>query len=199
MPKDIADLSARLDTIGLLLLDITGVADVIPVEAAWMASACASDDGRVDETFDYRDPELIRKANEAWYALAQEYQLLNQSREFLLSFTFSGPDEFPDVRWGMVRLKAEWDIIGAGTANGLLGGPYGRPGFVMVSKAGYTVVAGTTWQDGIGVLAVPNPHRASAIRKHMLNTPKSSVSAKEYLNIQQWLSRQPRDVRRAPS
>jgi hypothetical protein len=199
MPIDIADLSARLDVTGLLLLDITGAANVIPADAAWMASACGSDDGRVDETFDYRDPELVPKANKAWYALAQEYQLLNESREFLLSFTLSDPDEFPDVRWGLVQLKAEWDIIGAGTANGLLGGPYGRPGFVMLSTAGYTVIEGTTWQDGIGVLAVPNPHRASAIRKYMVNTPKMSVSEEEHANIQRWLSRPPRNVRRAPS
>ncbi|MFJ6141594.1 hypothetical protein [Kitasatospora sp. NPDC092286] len=179
-----------------MLLDVAGAADVIPANAAWMASACRPDDGRFDEEFDFQDTELVQKANEAWLAMAQQYGLLDQSQEFFLSLTIPGPNGFPVVRWGLVQLKDEWDLMGTGTANGLLGGPYGRPGFVMLSKAGYTVVAGTTWQDGIGVLAVPNPHRASAIRNFMEKTPRGSVSEEEYANIQNWLSRPPRNVRR---
>nr|BEK62897.1 hypothetical protein KPHV_01240 [Kitasatospora purpeofusca] len=196
MPLERSDLSTRCTAAGLILLDITGAADVIPVEAAWMASACGPDDGRFDQEFDFQDSELVQKANEAWFAMAREYELLDQSQEFFLSLTIPGSDGSPDVRWGLVRLKDEWDIMGAGTANGLLGGPYGRPGFVMLSKAGYTVVAGTTWQDGVGVLAVPNPHRASAIRKFMTRTPRGSVSEVEFDNIENWLSRPPRNVRR---
>jgi hypothetical protein len=189
MPIDIADLSARLDASGLSLLDSVGVTNVIPVEAAWMAASCTDDDGRIDKIFDFHDPELVRKANEAWYALAQEYQLLDEDGEFLLSCTLSCPSESLDVRWVLVRLKSEWDIIGAGAANGVLGGPYGRPGFVMLSKVGYTLIAGTTWQDGISVLVVPNPHLASGIRKYMANPSKELLSEGEYINIRQWLSR----------
>lgn len=199
MSLDRVELSTQCNTAGLVLLDIAGATDVIPANAAWMASACGPNDGRFDEEFDFQDPELVRKANGAWFAIAQEYGLLNQSREFFLSLTIPGSGRFPDVRWGLVRLKDEWDIMGSGTENGLLGGPYGRPGFVMLSKEGYTIVAGTTWQDGISVFAVPNPHHASAIRKFMTKTPKGSVSEEEHANIQNWLSRPPRNVRRTSS
>ncbi|WP_157815664.1 hypothetical protein [Kitasatospora sp. CB02891] len=197
MPLNRAEISALCDAAGLILLDIAGVTDVIPADAAWMASACGSDDGRFDEEFEFQDPDLVRNANEAWFAIAQRHRLLDQRREFLLSLAVLESDRFPVSRWALVKLKDEWDIIGAGTANGLLGGPYGRPGFVMVSKTGYTVVAGTTWQDGISIISLPNPHRASAIRKFMTRTPEGSVTDEEYENIQNWLSRPPNDTGRA--
>lgn len=181
-------LLSGLSEAGLEMIDLNATDWSLPVEAAWMATACSPEEGRVDRLIAFDDPRLVETANEVWWNLAQEYRLFVPDGAFLLSVTIG--DEVP--RWASVRLKAEWDLFGAGTENGLLGGPRGRPGFVMCSRDGRVVIGGTTWHDNIGILAIPHSHRANAIRKYavgMLNSPRTSLD--DLGKVREWLDRDP--------
>jgi hypothetical protein len=160
-------IEASLRTAGIAMLDFSWPFSALPASAAWMLAACLPEDGRVDRTFDLDEPDVVPKANEAWWELAVEYGLLDADRAFLVSV---GPvDEVDPARphWARVRLEQQWNVVGAGIDNGVLGGPPGRPGFVMLSLDEGVLIGGTTWQDSIGIIALPNPAAASAIRKFM--------------------------------
>lgn len=160
-------IEASLWTAGIAVLDFSWPSHALPASAAWMLSACLPEDGRIDLTFDLDEPDLIAKANDAWWKLVVEYGLLDEDRRFLVSV---GPmdHEIPArPHWARVRLERDWDIVGQGVDNGVLGGPPGRPGFMMLSLNEGVLIGGTTWQDSIGIMALPNPISASAIRKFM--------------------------------
>lgn len=152
---------------GITTRDFSWSSPTLPASAAWMLTACLSEDGRVDRLFDLDEAGLIEKANRAWWELVVEYGLLDQDRSFLVSV---GPvdHEIPArPHWARVRLENDWDIVGGGTENGVLGGPSGQPGFVMMSLDESVLIGGATWQDSISIIALPNPLAASAIRKFM--------------------------------
>ena len=152
---------------GITTKDFSWSSATLPASAAWMLAACLPEDGRVDRTFDLDETDLIRKANGAWWEFVVEYGLLDQDRNFLVSV---GPvdQEIPArPHWTRVKLEHDWDIVGMGANNGVLGGPSGRPGFVMLSLNESLLIGGTTWQDSIGIIALPNPVDASAIRRFM--------------------------------
>jgi hypothetical protein len=158
---------ASLRTAGIAVLDFSWPSPEVPASAAWMLAACLTEDGRVDHYFDFDEPDLVAKANAAWWQLAVEYGLLDADRAFLVSV---GPlDEEDPARphWARVRLEQQWNVVGADVDNGVLGGPPGRPGFVMLSLDEGVLIGGTTWQDSISIIALPNPAAASAIRKFM--------------------------------
>jgi len=158
-------IEASLRTAGIAVLDFKWPPPTLPASAAWMLTACLPEDGRIDYTFDLDEPDLIERANDAWWQLVVEYGLLDADRRFLVSV---GPvdQEIPArPHWARVRLERDWNIVGGGVDNGVLGGPAGRPGFVMLSLDESVVIGGTTWHDSIGIIALPNPVAASAIRK----------------------------------
>ncbi|MFG2045657.1 hypothetical protein [Dactylosporangium sp. NPDC048998] len=158
-------IEASLQTAGIAMLDFIWPSSTLPASAAWMLTACLPEDGRIDRVFDLDEPDLTGKANGAWWELVVEYGLLDEDRNFLVSV---GPvdQEIPArPHWARVRLEHDWNIVGGGTDNGVLGGPPGRPGFVMLSLDEGVLIGGTTWHDSIGIIALPNPVAASAIRK----------------------------------
>jgi hypothetical protein len=160
-------IEASLRTAGISVLDFMWSAPTLPASAAWMLTACGLEDGRIDCILDLDEPDLMRKANIAWWQLVAEHGLLDQDRSFLVSV---GPvdQEFPaKPHWARVRLEADWDIIGGGTDYGVLGGPPGRPGFVMMSLDESVLTGGTTSQDSISVIALPRPAAAKAIQKFL--------------------------------
>lgn len=147
------------------MLDFVWPMPSLPADAAWMLTACLPEDGRVDRTFGFDEPDLIGKANDAWWQLAVQYDLLDGDRKFLVSVGPTDDDVPARPHWARVRLEQEWNVVGGGADQGVLGGPPGRPGFVMMSLDEGVVVGGTTWDDAIGVIALPRPAAASAIRK----------------------------------
>lgn len=160
-------IETSLQIVGIAVQDYSWPSPALPASAAWMFAACLPEDGRVERTFDLGETDLIEKANSAWWELVVEYGLLDQDRSFLVSV---GPvdEEIPArPHWSRVRLERDWDILGGGANNGVLGGPSGRPGFVMLSLDETILIGGTTWYDSIGIIALPNPLDASAIRKFM--------------------------------
>jgi hypothetical protein len=56
--------------------------------------------------------------------------------------------------------------MGAGAA-GHLGIHSGHPGFFMLSVDGAAVVVGTTWEAGIGAIAVPDPAARKSTRDYL--------------------------------
>jgi hypothetical protein len=151
---------------GIAIQDYLWPSPTLPASAAWMLTACLPEDGRVDRTFGLDETDLIGKGNGAWWELVVEYGLLDHDRSFLVSV---GPvdHEIPArPHWARVRLERDWDILG-GAVDGVLGGPSGHPGFVMLSLDEKILLGGTTWHDSIGIIALPNPLDAGAIRKFM--------------------------------
>jgi hypothetical protein len=160
-------IETSLETAGINMQDFLWPSAALPASAAWMLTACTAEDGRVDRVFDLDETDLIQKANGAWWDLVVEYGLLDEGRNFLVSV---GPvdHEIPaSPHWARVRLGRDWDILGRGADNGVLGGPPGRPGFAMSSLDESVLIGGTTWHDSIAIIALPNPAAASAIRKFM--------------------------------
>lgn len=158
-------IEASLQTAGISMLDFVWPASGLPADAAWMLTACLPEDGRIDRIFDLDEPNLIGKANDAWWQLVVEFGLLDKDRRFLVSVGPVDQDIPARPHWARVRLEHDWNVVGRGVDNGVLGGPPGRPGFVMLSLDEGVLIGGTTWHDSISIIALPNPAAASAIRK----------------------------------
>jgi hypothetical protein len=143
-----------------------GTPGALPVDAAWEAVSCRSEDGRRDLTVEVTDPQLLGKANSAWFQLACECNLWrSEEREFLLGVDIAEDGDDAMQRWARVRLMDEWDVMGVGAESHLFGWGSGCPEFIMMSLSGDVVLNGTTWGNrDIGVLAVPHPERARPIR-----------------------------------
>ena len=145
-------IEASLRTAGISVLDFIWPVPTLPASAAWMLAACDLEDGRIDRVLGLDEPE---------------HGLLDQDRVFLVSV---GPvdQEIPAVpHWARVRLETDWNIAGGATDYGVLGGPPGRPGFVMMSLDESVLIGGTTWQDSISMIALPGPAAAGAIQKYL--------------------------------
>ncbi|MEU4216597.1 hypothetical protein [Actinoplanes sp. NPDC026623] len=158
---------ASLRTAGIEMVDFDWSAVTLPASAAWMLFACSHEDGREDAVFVFDDPALVESANAAWWTLAKTGGLLTGVSEFLVSV---GPvdAEIPArPHWARVRLMKDWNVIGAGTDHGVLGGPPGRPGFVMMSLDERVIVGATTGDGFISVVRVSDPAGAAPIRRAM--------------------------------
>ncbi|MFG2045010.1 hypothetical protein [Dactylosporangium sp. NPDC048998] len=164
---DVQEITSSLAAAGIVVINFTWNSSRIPAAAAWMISACSAEDGRLDEVFDLSDPRLIENANAAWWRLATEYRLFDERHEFLLSVGPTDGEIPASPHWARVRLHDDWDILGRGAAKGVLGGPPGHPGFVMLSLDGGVAVGGDTWDDSISIIVLPDPFNASAIRRGM--------------------------------
>jgi hypothetical protein len=91
---------------GITVRDYWWTSPELVSDAAWMFAACLDEDGRVDRIFDLDEPGLIGKANDAWWELVIEYDLLDQDRNFLVSV---GPldEEIPTrSHWARVRFES---------------------------------------------------------------------------------------------
>jgi hypothetical protein len=158
---------ASLRTAGLEVVDFNWTAVTLPASAAWMLSACSVEDGREDVEFMFEDAALVERANAGWWNFAKAGGLIDEDGEFLVSV---GPvdGEIPaKPHWARVRLMKEWNVIGKGVDHGVLGGPVGRPGFVMMSLDERVIVGATTWDGFISVMMVSDPLNAAPIRRAM--------------------------------
>ncbi|MFF4315015.1 hypothetical protein [Streptomyces sp. NPDC001507] len=136
---------------------------------------------------------MIEKANDGWFRLALDHGFLGDDREFLLGVNHADDDSVPVLRWARVRLVEEWDIMGAGVATGMLGSAAGFPEFAMLSLDGSVILRGTTWQEFIGSLVVPDPHRVQIIRDYVARRSASPrTPAAERAEGEAWLRAFPR-------
>ncbi|MEU1625329.1 hypothetical protein ABZ746_08340 [Streptomyces sp. NPDC020096] len=183
-------LSKALVRAGIRFLSIDATPATLPVRAAWIASSCGRSDGRRDIVFNAGDADIVSNANLSWFSLASEIGLFSEPNgEFLLGVDLADDKSTPILRWAKVELMDSWDIMGAGAANGILGSGVGRPEFVMMSTNGGVVMRGTTWEDGIGVLVVPAPHRVKLMRDYverLASNPRADLherrSASEWIH-----------------
>ncbi|MCX5327918.1 MULTISPECIES: hypothetical protein [unclassified Streptomyces] len=159
------ELSRKLSSAGLEFLGIQAPTMTLPPDPLWMISACGEHDGALDEFFDFGQDDLIDAANAAWFKMANGIGVVGSGREFLLSINIASGHEWPVLRWARVRLGRVWDVMGAGTESGILGGPRGRPGFVMLSLRGNSALAGMTWEEEgqIAIRGISDLRRAKPI------------------------------------
>lgn len=172
---------APLKRAGLEVLEGGVPCTALPVSVmSAMASCTHEETGRQDAFVGFDDQQLIEQANRGWYALATSFGLFDASREFLLALPAHRYNPRVDLYqpriWRRVRLLDAWDVMGAACAirrgrsvlgydDCLLGSRSGRPEFAMLSLDSTVAVVGTTWQDGIGSLAVPNPGDTEPARR----------------------------------
>ena len=150
---------------------------VLPVRAVGAASSYSPEPGVRGFCLAYDAPRLVEQANQQWHELAISIGLFDENREFLLALPSAplSPQQLrrrmiagPPVHfaWRRVRLLERWDIMGAG-AVGHLGIHSGHPGFFLLSVDGAAVVVGTTWEAGIGAIAVPDPAARKSTRDYL--------------------------------
>jgi hypothetical protein len=191
-PVKEAEFAASLARAGLQWCAAEGADGTLPVAAAWLATSCRREDGRRDETVRRDDPRLIEKANDGWFRLALDYGFLGDDREFLLGVNRADDNSEPILRWARVRLLQEWDIMGSGAATGVLGSAAGFPEFAMLSLDGNVILRGTTWQESVGSLVVPHPHRVKIIRDYVVRrSANPRTSAAERAEGEAWLRTHP--------
>ncbi|WP_344475943.1 hypothetical protein [Nonomuraea monospora] len=89
----------------------------------------------------------------------------------------------------MVELHDTWDLAGAGAASGVLGSGHGHPGFAMSATDSSVFVAGTVWQDSIGVAVVPQPHRSPMLQELARRNLAGRRTAEEREDLLKWLAR----------
>jgi hypothetical protein len=187
-----AEFAASLLDAGLQWCAAEAVGGALPVAAAWLATSCRREDGRRDETVRRDDPQLIEKANDGWFRLARDHGFLGEDREFLLGVNHADDESVPILRWARVRLLQEWDIMGAGAATGILGSAAGLPEFAMLSLDGNVILRGTVWQESIGSLLVPDPHRVKIIRDYVeRRSANPRTPAAERAEGEAWLRTHP--------
>ncbi len=86
-----------------------------------------------------------------------------------------------------MRLGADWNV--AGDRPTTINGPT-WDGLITMSVNGDVIVEGSTGQRETDVLAVPNPHKASAIRHYVeFMLRNGELSGVEADNVRNWLAR----------
>ncbi|MFF1816477.1 hypothetical protein ACFVWG_04230 [Kribbella sp. NPDC058245] len=133
------------------------------------------------------------KANADWFELATRFGLFSAESHFLLAISVPHPKAVDDTdveaAWGLVELLDGWDIMGAGCAAGITGGPFGHPAFVMSALDGTVFLQGTVWQDSIGTCVLPSPNRVQSLRDvARLNIGDSYRTAAENEDTIAWLA-----------
>ncbi|MEV3987925.1 hypothetical protein AB0J57_03365 [Streptomyces sp. NPDC049837] len=189
-------LAELLAQAGLRFCGVDRTLGTLPVKAAWLSVSCRREDGRRDLVVPRDDAQLLAKANSAWSQLATESGLLGgEEREFLLGVDFAEPESSPILRWVRVQLMEDWDVMGAGVESGLLGSGAFCPEFVMMALDETVVLRGTTWEQRIGVLTVPHPHRVEMIRTYverLAANPRTEPA--ERTIAENWLTHHPKGV-----
>ncbi|WP_162889978.1 hypothetical protein [Streptomyces olivoreticuli] len=172
---------APLRRAGLEVLEGGAPETPLPAFAVGAAISCSPETGRRDAYFDYDSPNLVERANHAWYELATSSGLFGTDREFLLAlpanrYSAKAASRHRRSLWRRVRLLDNWDVMGAACAirlgmsehgypEHLLGSRAGRTEFAMLSLDSTAVVLGTTWEAGISSLAVPNPGDTEPVQR----------------------------------
>ncbi|MFF7590495.1 hypothetical protein ACFZCK_23710 [Kitasatospora purpeofusca] len=105
-------LSARLADSGLILVRVEETVTTCPPSAAFAATGCGPEDGRVDTVVEYDTPDPLGDVNRAWFAQATRFGLLGDTGEFLLLVNMHDDPYDGDLRWARVRLGADWNVAG---------------------------------------------------------------------------------------
>ncbi|MFI0824398.1 hypothetical protein ACH4Q7_08075 [Streptomyces roseolus] len=175
-------LSATLASFGISLQGIEETVKTCPPEVAGLATSCGPEDGRVDEVIHYDSPTQFRDVNDAWMRLATRFGLLGTERQFLLCVR---ADDASDAVWARVRLGDDWNI--AGRVPNAIRGPW-TGGLLTMSLSGSVVVLGTTYQEYMSVLALPDPHRVPVLRRYaQYMIEQGDLSEPERENVAAWL------------
>jgi hypothetical protein len=177
----------------------------LPVFAVAATVGCGQETGRRDAYVGFGEPDLIGQANRGWYELAVSFGLFGADREFLLALPAHRYHPRVDLCqpyvWRRVRLLDDWDVMGAacgirrgrsvlGFDDCLLGSRAGRPEFSMLSLDSTVSVVGTTWQGGIGSLAVPDPGDTEPVRRLIDYEASQAEDMRERrLDAMAWLRR----------
>lgn len=188
---DLQERIRRLSLAGVEVIRPWPISDVAvtPPDVAWSAAACGKDSGRQDRAVDYADPDRVRKGNTAWSELAHEFGLMSGDGTFLLSLPVQ-PEPGAAQQWFEVRLGGEWDLVGVGAEQRVLGYGHGDPSFVTHSVDGRALIAATWYETCFSILAIPDPHRSSALRKSARNCIDNvEWPAERRLAAQAWLER----------
>ncbi|MFD5088850.1 hypothetical protein ACFVYP_40305 [Kitasatospora sp. NPDC058201] len=98
-------LSARLAESGIHLVGLEETVTSRPPSAAFAATGCGPEDGRVDFRVEYDSPDPLGDVNRAWYALATRFGLLDGTREFLLWVDLHDGPDAADLRWARVAME----------------------------------------------------------------------------------------------
>ncbi|MFI5982409.1 hypothetical protein ACIBEA_16185 [Streptomyces sp. NPDC051555] len=184
--KTFEDLATTLALSGITLLGIDETVTSCPPDAASQTTACGPWDGRVDEVVEFDSPDPLQAVDEAWWRLACQFDLFGAEGEFLLLVNLHDDPYDSDSYWARVRLQEKWTVAGSNSST--INGP-SLDGLITMSPTGTVIIEGSTYQDYMSVLAVPSPHRASAIRKFtefMLREHK--LSADEAESVARWLA-----------
>ncbi|MFC5664559.1 hypothetical protein ACFP3U_16390 [Kitasatospora misakiensis] len=137
---------------------------------------------------EYDSPDPLGDVNRAWFAQATRFGLFGDTGEFLLWVDIHDEPYGGDLRWARVRLGPNWNI--AGDRPTTINGPT-RDGLITMSVHGDVIVEGSTGQHNMEVLAVPNPHKASAIRHYVeFMLRDGELSGVEAENVRNWLGRE---------
>ncbi|MEV6976264.1 hypothetical protein [Kitasatospora sp. NPDC093806] len=180
-------LSVLLAASGLILVGLEETVTSCPPNAAFAATGCGPEDGRVDIVVEYDGPDPLGDVDRAWFAQATRFGLLGDSGEFLLQVNVHDDPYDADLRWARVRLGPQWSVAGDRTTT--INGPT-RDGLITMSLRGDVIVEGSTGQENMRVLAVPNPHRASAIRHYVgFMLQDGRLSGVDADNVRNWLAR----------
>jgi hypothetical protein len=158
---------------------------VTPPDVAWSASACGRESGRRDRAFDGTDAERVDRGNAAWLQMAQQFGLFDSDGSFLVSVATGAGDELLP-QWFQAKLMDNWDLIGTGAREGVLGFGWSVPAFVMHSVDGNVLIAASTYETSFSVFVVPHPMESSVLRR----------SAEEWLKRSDWPSDRQSSARR---
>ncbi|WP_407937050.1 hypothetical protein [Kineosporia babensis] len=168
------DIAADLTAAGLQFIERLTIefADLLPpLESPASCHPTEHNHGRFDsspdKTAQVDDPDGTAKINAGWWQMADEFGLLDESREFALAVDVSdmGSVESEYV-WVRVRLAETWDIAGSGSA--VLRGWFGThftdrylPEFTMHSLDQKMLLQTAIWGDGSVSTIVIRPDRAA--------------------------------------
>jgi hypothetical protein len=132
-------------------LEILGEAeDVLPPRAAWR-TVIAGDATPTVAVQDNR-PDLVAEINAQWRRLATEHRIVAEDGVFLIDVAGDWTGGTPR-RWMRVRLTAKWDLAG------VLGDRPGQPEFLTLSTDGDTLLAVTTEEYDVWLIAVDGLRR----------------------------------------
>ncbi len=138
-------------------------------------ASCRVEHGRFDSTpdeiADFNDPDMPAKVNAGWWRMANEFELFDERREFLLRVDYSDPDAVVDeYRWVWVRLAEEWDLAGSGSTalRSYFGAVFTKrfvPEFTMLSLDQRMILNTTVWGNATVSTIVIRPDRVTGSDK----------------------------------
>ncbi|MGW6448654.1 hypothetical protein [Lentzea sp. NPDC055074] len=160
-----AELAASFEEASLRLIGIVGIeTPLVPPRVAGLVFSCREPEVVARESLRLADPQLVEKANEAWYRTSRGVGLLADEGRFLVSFE-QDRIGWPGARWwAEVELTGQWDVMGRGAASGMLGRGRGRPLFVAMSLDGNVLVGSDHGETDLQVVAVRHPERIAYLR-----------------------------------